>query len=108
MPSKEHAAEDRRWARELEETAADYVGERQAHAMAMRGYFKAEIARHRRAGIKPPWHDQPRTASMLAPQGSAADVYSQGVADGAAGRPHALTDHPEYIAGYREGTALRK
>ena len=108
MPSKEHAAEDRRWARELEKTAADYVGERQARAMAKRGDFKAEVERHRRAGIKPPWHEQPRAATVYAPQGSAANVYSQGVADGAAGRPHAPTDHPEYVAGYQEGTALRK
>ena len=106
--TKEHAAEDRRWARELEQTAADYVGERQARAMAKRGYFKAEVDRHRSGGNKPPWHDQPRTAAVSAPRGGAADVYSQGVADGAAGRPHAPTDHPEYVAGYREGVSLRK
>lgn len=107
MPSKETAAEDRRWARDLEQTAADYVGESQARAMAKRGYFMAEVERHRRAGIKPPWFDLPRPAPASA-RSSAADVYGQGVADGAAGRPHAPTDHPEYVAGYREGTSLRK
>ena len=103
------AAEDRRWERELEETAADYVGQPQARAMARRGYFKTEVARHRSSGSKPRWSDQPRAAAApIAPRGSAADVYSQGVADGAASRPHAPTDHPEYVAGYREGASLRK
>lgn len=100
-------SDDQRWARELEETAADYVGVQQARAMAKRGHFKAEVRRYRSAGHKPPWEQPPRAVSA-APRGGAADVYSQGVADGAAGRTHAPTDHPEYIAGYREGTALRK
>ena len=118
MQSKERTAEDRRWARELEQTAADYVGERQARAMAKRGYFKAEVERHRSAGNKPPWQEADVAAALerraaaraglTAPRGTAADVYSQGVADGAAGRPHAPTDHPEYVAGYREGMSLRR
>lgn len=107
MPSKERTVEDR-WARELEQTAADYVGERQARSMAKRGYFKAEVARLRRAGIKPPQPPRREQQSTTAPRGSAAAVYSEGVADGAAGRPHAPTDHPDYVAGYREGKALRK
>lgn len=77
--------------------------------MSKRGYFKDEVRRHRSAGHKPPWEQPTRAAAVsTAPRGGAADVYSQGVADGAAGRSHAPTDHPEYIAGYREGTALRK
>lgn len=100
--------DDRRWARLLEETASDYVGERQARAMAKRGYFREEVARYRRAGHKPPWLEPPASTPSVAPRGSAASVYAEGVADGAAGRPHAPTDHPDYVAGYQEGKRLRK
>lgn len=106
------AADDRRWARELQKTAADYVGKQQALAMAKRGYFKAEVERSRSAGNKPPWQEADVAASLersaTARARGAADVYSQGVADGAADRPHAPTDHPEYVAGYREGASLRR
>jgi len=97
-------AEDDRWARELEETAADYVGRARARAMARSGYFHKQVVRARRAGNVPPWREQKVPPQPL-PRG-ASEIYSQGVADGAAGRPHAPTDHPEYVAGYREGKQL--